>query len=64
MVLSFMPAGMAEMMLTGKLLGLDATLIAGFQLMRIVFVLVWCRVALELFKRFAAWAFGTKPDAE
>jgi hypothetical protein len=64
MVLSFMPAGMAEMMLTGKLLGLDATLIAGFQLMRIIFVLVWCRVALELFKRFADWALGSAQDAE
>jgi membrane AbrB-like protein len=64
MVLSFMPAGMAEMMLTGKLLGLDATLIAGFQLMRIIFVLVWCRVALELFKRFADWALGPQQNAE
>src|SRR5262249_58239284 len=36
MVLAFAPAGMAEMVLTAKLLGLDGTAVAGFQLMRIV----------------------------
>jgi uncharacterized protein len=63
MVLAFAPAGMAEMMLTGKVLGLDSTLIAGFQLVRILLVLVWCRTALRLFERCADWAFGKPPDA-
>ena len=31
MVLAMAPAGIAEMVLTGKLLGLDATVITGFQ---------------------------------
>jgi len=42
-VLAMAPAGIAEMVLTGKVLGLDARLIAGFQLMRIIIVLIWCR---------------------
>jgi membrane AbrB-like protein len=62
MVLAFAPAGMAEMMLTGKLLGLDATLIAGFQLMRIIFVLIWCRVALRLFQSIAERTIGSGRD--
>jgi len=53
MVLAMAPAGIAEMVLTGKVLGLDATLIAGFQLMRIIIVLIWCRTALVLFHRLA-----------
>jgi uncharacterized membrane protein AbrB (regulator of aidB expression) len=61
MVLAMAPAGIAEMVLTGKVLGLDATLIAGFQLMRIIIVLIWCRTALVLFHRVADWAFG-KPQ--
>jgi membrane AbrB-like protein len=52
LVLATAPAGIAEMVLTGKLLGLDATLIAGFQLVRIVVVLIWCRAALRVFERF------------
>ena len=51
MVLAMAPAGIAEMVLTGKLLGLDATVITGFQLMRIIMVLIWCRTALILFER-------------
>jgi hypothetical protein len=51
LVLATAPAGIAEMTLTGKLLGLDATLIAGFQLVRIVVVLIWCRTALRVFER-------------
>jgi membrane AbrB-like protein len=51
LVLASAPAGIAEMTLTGKLLGLDATLIAGFQLVRIVVVLIWCRTALRIFER-------------
>jgi membrane AbrB-like protein len=62
MVLAVAPAGIAEMVLTGKVLGLDSTLIAGFQLMRILIVLVWCRTALVLFRRVAEWTFGPPPD--
>jgi len=62
MVLAVAPAGIAEMVLTGKVLGLDSTMIAGFQLMRILIVLVWCRTALVLFRRVAEWAFGPPPD--
>jgi uncharacterized protein len=64
MVLAMAPAGMAEMVLTGKLLGLDSTVIAGFQLMRIVIVLIWCRTALRLFEPLADWTFGKPTDAE
>src|SRR5215470_5202969 len=39
MILAMAPAGIAEMVLTGKVLGLDSTMIAGFQLMRIIIVL-------------------------
>src|SRR5262249_21641735 len=58
MVLAMAPAGIAEMVLTGKVLGLDSTLIAGFQLMRIVIVLIWCRTALVLFRRLADAIYG------
>jgi uncharacterized protein len=58
MVLATAPAGIAEMVLTGKVLGLDATLIAGFQLMRIIIVLIWCRTALRLFAPVADWLHG------
>jgi len=57
------PAGIAEMVLTGKVLGLDATLIAGFQLMRIIIVLIWCRTALVLFQRVADSVFGKPPES-
>src|SRR5262249_61987910 len=57
MVLAMAPAGIAEMVLTGKVLGLDATLIAGFQLMRIIIVLIWCRTALGLFQKIALEMF-------
>jgi membrane AbrB-like protein len=36
LVLSLAPAGIAEMALTGKVLGLDAALITGFQIVRII----------------------------
>jgi uncharacterized protein len=61
MVLAMAPAGIAEMVLTGKVLGLDSTMIAGFQLMRIIIVLIWCRTALILFKQVADWTFGKPP---
>ena len=63
MVLATAPAGIAEMVLTGKLLGLDSTMIAGFQLMRIVIVLIWCRTALVLFRRLADGIYGKPPAA-
>jgi membrane AbrB-like protein len=65
MILAMAPAGLAEMVLTGKLLGLDATVITGFQLTRILVVLIWCRTALILFERLADWTFGkVPPDAK
>jgi membrane AbrB-like protein len=51
MVLALAPAGMAEMVITGKLLGLDATIITGFQLLRIVLIVILCRPAYRLFER-------------
>ena len=39
------------------------TLIAGFQLMCILIVLVWCRTALILFKQVADWTYGKPPEA-
>ena len=39
LVLALAPAGIAEMSLTGQVLGLDAALITGFQIVRIVLVL-------------------------
>ena len=62
MVLALAPAGIAEMVLTGKVLGLDSTLIAGFQLMRIIIVLIWCRTALVVFKLVADRVFGKAFD--
>jgi uncharacterized protein len=60
MVLATAPAGIAEMVLTGKVLGLDSTLIAGFQLMRVIIVLIWCRTALRLFAPIADWLEGKR----
>jgi uncharacterized protein len=60
MILAMAPAGIAEMVLTGKLLGLDSTVIAGFQLMRVIVVLVWCRTALIAFRHLADRIYG--PD--
>jgi membrane AbrB-like protein len=51
MVLAFAPAGMAEMVLTAKLLGLDGTVVAGFQLVRIILILILCRPAYRLFAK-------------
>src|SRR5262245_5859741 len=52
MVLAFAPAGMAEMVLTAKLLGLDGTVVAGFQLARIVVILF---LAQPTYRLFAKW---------
>jgi len=54
MVLAYAPAGMAEMVLTAKVLGLDAPLITGFQLVRIVLIAVFCRLAYRVFDRLTA----------
>jgi membrane AbrB-like protein len=62
MILAMAPAGIAEMVLTGKVLGLDSTMIAGFQLMRIVIVLIWTRTALVLFRRVADEIYGKPED--
>jgi membrane AbrB-like protein len=51
LVLAFAPAGMAEMVLTAKLLGLDGTVVAGFQLVRIIIIMLLCRPAYLLFAR-------------
>jgi membrane AbrB-like protein len=52
MVLAMAPGGMAEMVVTAKLIGLEAQLVTGFQLMRIVLVLAWCAPAYRLLVRF------------
>lgn len=54
MILALAPGGMAEMVVTAKLLGLDATLITGFQLLRIILVLVLCNPAYRLFAHLTA----------
>ena len=51
MVLALAPAGMAEMTLTGKVLGLDAALIASFHVLRIIMVLALCVPGFRLFER-------------
>jgi uncharacterized protein len=56
MVLALAPAGIAEMTLTGKVLGLDAALIAGFHLLRIIMVLMLCVPAFRLFQ----WAIRAR----
>jgi membrane AbrB-like protein len=62
MVLALAPAGMAEMVITGKLLGLDATLITGFQLLRIVLIVILCRPAYRLFERFVGPGRAAEPS--
>ncbi len=52
MVLALVPGGMAEMVLTAKLLNLDAMVVMGFQLLRIVMVLFLAEVSYRLFIRF------------
>jgi len=49
LALAFAPAGMAEMTLTGKVLGLDAALISGFHTVRIIMVM---GLVVPLFKLF------------
>jgi uncharacterized protein len=49
--LSLAPGGIAEMALTGKVLGLDAALITGFQVVRILMVTLGAAWACRLFER-------------
>ncbi len=57
LVLALAPAGIAEMSLTGQVLGLDAALITGFQIVRIVLVLSVAAATARLFERLVArWA--------
>ena len=49
-MLALAPAGIAEMALTGKVLGLDAALITGFQIVRIVMTMglaAWVALRFE-----------------
>ncbi len=50
-MLAFAPAGMAEMTLTGKVLGLDAALISGFHAVRIIMVMSLVVPVFKLFDR-------------
>ncbi len=52
LVLALAPAGIAEMALTGKILGLDAALITGFQIVRIVMTM---GLAAFVARRFERW---------
>ncbi len=51
LVLALAPAGIAEMALTGKVLGLDAALITAFQIVRIVLVITFAAWTCRLFER-------------
>jgi membrane AbrB-like protein len=51
LILALAPAGIAEMALTGKVLGLDAALITGFQIVRIVIVISFASYTCRLFER-------------
>jgi hypothetical protein len=51
LALAFAPAGMAEMTLTGKVLGLDAALISGFHTVRIIMVMSLVVPTFRLFDR-------------
>jgi uncharacterized protein len=53
MVLSLAPAGIAEMALTGKVLGLDAAMITVFHMGRILVVLLSAAPACRAFERLA-----------
>jgi len=55
MFLALAPAGIAEMALTGKVLGLDAALITGFQVVRILMVTLGAAAACRLFERLVRY---------
>jgi hypothetical protein len=54
MFLALAPAGIAEMALTGKVLGLDAALITGFQVVRILMVTLGAAQACRIFERMTS----------
>jgi len=54
LVLALAPAGIAEMALTGKILGLDAALITGFQIVRIVMTMGVAAWIARQFERLVA----------
>jgi membrane AbrB-like protein len=54
MFLALAPGGIAEMALTGKVLGLDAALITGFQVVRILMVTLGAAAACRLFEWIVA----------
>ena len=54
MFLALAPGGIAEMALTGKVLGLDAALITGFQLVRILMVTLGAAMACRMFERLVS----------
>jgi uncharacterized protein len=53
MFLALAPGGIAEMALTGKVLGLDVAPITGFQVVRILMVTLGAAWACRLFERLA-----------
>jgi len=62
MFLSLAPAGIAEMALTGKVLGLDAAVITGFHMVRILLVTLGAAYACRLFERLVVrWTQGRRP---
>ncbi len=54
LVLALAPAGIAEMALTGKILGLDAALITGFQIVRIVMTMGLAAWVARRFEKMVA----------
>jgi membrane AbrB-like protein len=58
LVLALAPAGIAEMALTGKVLGLDAALITAFQIVRIVLVVTFAAWTCRVFEWLVARVSG------
>jgi len=54
MFLALAPAGIAEMALTGKVLGLDAAVITGFHMVRILMVTLGAAYTCRIFERLVA----------
>jgi membrane AbrB-like protein len=54
MFLSLAPAGIAEMALTGKVLGLDAATITGFHMVRILIVTLGAAYSCRIFERLVS----------
>ena len=67
LVLALAPAGIAEMALTGKMLGLDAALITGFQIVRIVMTMGLAAWTARWFERWVekwGWLARDTPAGE